>query len=76
MKSSNLINSYFTLCKVLSSKIKFEHITRVSKSMKMTSTKNEISLKSLYGSWESDQTGDELVEELVQSRMFGRNRDN
>lgn len=54
MKSSNLINSYFTLCKGLSSKIKFEYITRVSKSMKMTNTKNEISLKLLYGSWESN----------------------
>ncbi|WP_293741229.1 hypothetical protein [uncultured Pedobacter sp.] len=72
----NLIDSYFTLLKSLSPDNKLELIARLSKSMKTTERKEkEISLDALYGSWESDQTVDELVAELKSARNFTRKRE-
>ncbi|MFC1226551.1 hypothetical protein ACFE6N_22290 [Pedobacter sp. BG31] len=72
----NLIDSYFTLLKSLSPDNKLELIARLSKSMKTTKKKEkEISLDALYGSWESDQTADELVAELKAARNFTRKRE-
>jgi len=72
----NLIDSYFTLLKSLSPDNKLELIARLSKSMKTTKKKEkEISLDALYGSWESDQTADELVAEIKAARNFTRKRE-
>lgn len=74
--NTNLIDSYYTLLKSLSPNNKLELIARLSKSMKTTKKKEkEISLESLYGSWESDQTADELVAELKAARNFTRKRE-
>ncbi|MFB2120107.1 hypothetical protein [Parapedobacter sp. 2B3] len=44
--------------------------------MKTTKKKEkEVSLESLYGSWESDQTADELIAELKAARNFTRKRE-
>ncbi|WP_293789056.1 hypothetical protein [uncultured Pedobacter sp.] len=72
----NLIYSYFTLLKSLSPDNKLELIARLSKSMKTTEKKEkEISLDALYGSWESDQTADELVAELKAARNLTSKRE-
>jgi len=72
----NLIDSYFTLLKSLSPDNKLELIARLSKSMKTTErNEKEISLDALYGSWESDQTADELVAEIKAARNFTRKRE-
>lgn len=74
--NANLIDSYYTLLKSLSPNNKLELIARLSKSMKTTKKKEEeVSLESLYGSWESDQTADELIAELKTARNFTRNRE-
>lgn len=74
--NTNLIDSYYTLLKNLSPNNKLELIARLSKSMKTTRKKEkEISLESLYGSWESDQTADELIATLKASRNFTRKRE-
>lgn len=80
MKSSDinmsLVDSYFTLLKSLSPNDKLELIARLSKSMKTKKkAKNEVSLGSLYGSWISEQSADELVEELKKARNFDRQRE-
>ncbi|MBX2930743.1 MAG: hypothetical protein KF781_02210 [Chitinophagaceae bacterium] len=73
---TTLIDSYYTLLKSLSPNNKLELIARLSKSMKTTKKKEkEISLDSLYGSWQSDQTADELVAELKAARNFTRKRE-
>lgn len=73
---TNLVDSYYTLLKSLSPNNKLELIARLSKSMKTTKKKEkEVSLESLYGSWESDQTADELVAELKAARNFSRKRE-
>ena len=74
--NANLIDSYLTLLKSLSSNNKLELIARLSKSMKTEKKKEkEISLDSLYGSWVSDETADELVAELKAARNFTRKRE-
>lgn len=72
----NLVDSYYTLLKGLSPDNKLELIARLSKSLKTTTkAKNEVSLDSLYGSWASDQSADELIDELKKARNFKRNRE-
>lgn len=71
-----LIDNYFSLLKNLSSDSKLELIARLSKSMKTSKkTKKEVSLSSLYGSWESEQSADELIAELKSARNFKRKRE-
>ncbi len=52
---------------------KLELIARLSKSLKTTEkAKKEVSLRSLYGSWASEQSADELIDELKKARNFIR----
>lgn len=74
--NTTLIDSYYTLLKSLSPNNKLELIARLSKSMKTTKKRErEVSLESLYGSWESNQTADELIAELKAARNFTRKRE-
>jgi len=74
--NTTLIDSYYTLLKSLSPNNKLELIARLSKSMKTAKKREkEVSLESLYGSWESDQTADELIAELKAARNFTRKRE-
>jgi hypothetical protein len=72
--NTNLIDSYYTLLKSLSSDNKLELIARLSKSMKTTKKKEEVSLESLYGSFVSGQSAVELIEGLKKDRNFNRKR--
>ena len=72
----NLVDSYYKLLKSLSSNNKLELIARLLVSMKTTKKKNEnISLDDWFGSWVSDQSADELVDELKKARSFNRQRE-
>jgi len=74
--NTTLIDSYYTLLKSLSPNNKLELIARLSKSMKTTKKREEeVSLESLYGSWESEQTADELIAELKAARNFTGKRE-
>ncbi|KGE14563.1 hypothetical protein [Sphingobacterium deserti] len=74
--NSTLIDSYYTLLKNLSTNNKLELIARLSKSMKTNKKRAEdVSLESLYGSWKSDETADELIAELKAARSFTRKRE-
>lgn len=70
-----LMDNYYSLLKNLSHDNKLELIARLSKSMKSSKkAKKEISLSSLYGSWISEQSADELITELKYARNFNRKR--
>jgi len=80
MKSTDmntaLMDNYYSLLKNLSHDNKLELIARLSKSMKSSKkAKKEISLSSLYGSWISEQSADELINELKNARNFNRKRE-
>lgn len=72
--NTNLIDSYYTLLKSLSSDNKLELIARLSKSIETTKKKEEVSLESLYGSFVSGQSAVELIEGLKKDRNFNRKR--
>lgn len=73
---TNFIDSYYMLLKNLSPHNKLELIARLSKSIKTTKKEEkEISLESLYGSWEADQTADDFIAELKKDRNFTRKRE-
>ena len=71
--NTTLIDNYFSFLKNLSPDNKLELIARLSKSMKSSKKSNkEIPLSSLYGSWVSDQSADEIISELKNARNFNR----
>ncbi len=71
-----LVDNYFSLLKNLSPDNKLELIARLSTSLQSSKkAKKEISLSSLYGSWVSEQSADELISELKNARSFNRNRE-
>ena len=71
-----LIDSYYNLLKNLSPDNKLELIARLARSMQTTSNReNEIPLESLYDSWQSEQTSDELIDELKSARNFTHSRE-
>lgn len=74
--NTTLVDNYFSFLKNLSPDSKLELIARLSKSMKTTKkSKKEVSLSSLYGSWESEQSADEIIAELKSARNFNRKRE-
>ncbi len=66
----NLIESYFKLLKKLSPNHKLDLIAKLSESMKTTKTTENDLLQSLYGSFISEQSADELKK----ARTFNRKR--
>lgn len=74
--NKTLIDHYFSILENLSVDSKLELIARLSKSMKSSEkTKKEVSLSSLYGSWESEQSADEIISEIKSARNFNRKRE-
>lgn len=70
--NTNLVDSYYTLLRNLSTNNKLELIARLSKSMKTTKKTKDSSWKSLFGAWELDQSAEDFVEELKKDRKFSR----
>jgi hypothetical protein len=70
----NLIAMYFELLKNLSIDSKLELITKLSNSMKTKKQKKNSSLRSLYGAFESEQSADEIISDIRQSRVFTSKR--
>jgi hypothetical protein len=74
--NKTLIDHYLSILENLSVDSKLELIARLSKSMKSSEkTKKEVSLSSLYGSWESEQSADEIISEIKSARNFNRKRE-
>jgi len=70
----SLIDSYLGLLGSLSTDSKLELISRLTASMRADKGK-ERSLASLYGSFNSDETADEIIEDLKRARHFGSKRE-
>lgn len=70
----NLIEAYFGLLKNLNPDSKLELISKLSNSMKTPGTAKKGSLKSLYGAFISNQSADELIDDIKQARTFNRKR--
>ncbi|HEY6082314.1 MAG TPA: hypothetical protein VIU45_02580 [Chitinophagaceae bacterium] len=70
----NLIEAYFRLLKNLNPDSKLELISKLSNSMRTAKTAKRESLKPLYGAFISNQSADELIDDIKQARTFNRKR--
>jgi hypothetical protein len=71
--SNHPIDAYFHLLENLSSDDKRELISRLSKSIQLKG-EDSGSLRSLFGAFVMDQSADDLVKEIRESRTFHQNR--
>ncbi len=77
MNTRNIIaDNYFGMIKNLSVDVKLELITRISESMKDFSQNEDKqkkkSWKLLFGAFDSEQSADEIIDELRKSRYTNR----
>lgn len=73
MKADNLIaESYFNMIKALSPEIRLELISRISDSLRNTITPKDDSWKDLFGAFDSEQSAEEIIEDLRNSRCMQR----
>ena len=77
MKSVNidksLIENYFGLLKNLNPKLKSALIERLMQTTQPDSGKRTMAFKNAFGAWNSNQSADEIILELRESRGFYRN---
>jgi hypothetical protein len=69
----NLADYYFDLLKNLNPNSKLDLISKLSESLKENDTVAEASLQSLFGAYQSEETADEIIAELRNSRIFNHN---
>ena len=73
-KNINISDYYFELLKHLSSDSKLELITRLSNSLKTQTEakKKENKLDASFGAFITDQTAEEMIDDIRSSRTFTR----
>lgn len=74
---ASLADYYFGYLKNLNSDSKLDLISKLSQSLKKKENEisGEISLQSLFGAYQSEETADEIINELRASRVFNRNNE-
>ena len=73
IKNISLADYYFGLLHNLNTEIKLDLISKLSLSIKHLEKENTVTLDSLYGSFKSDETAEELINKIRDSRTFNRN---
>jgi hypothetical protein len=71
--NTKLLDSYVGLLKNLSIDNKLDLISKLSESIKSTSKKKETSFYQAFGAWDEDESADELIKKIKDSRNFNRN---
>lgn len=69
----SLADYYFGFLKNLNSESKLDLISKLSQSLREERRTKNISLKSLFGAYETDETAEEIIKEIRESRVFNRN---
>jgi hypothetical protein len=72
--NQTLLSNHFDLLRNLNSYQKLELISWLSQSL-MSPTKKDISLRPLFGAFQSEQSAEQLIAEIQQSRLFNRERE-
>jgi hypothetical protein len=68
----NIVENYLTLLSGLSRDNKLELISKLSESLKTGERKRKKDLSSLYGALKTEQTAEEILAEIKNSRNFSR----
>jgi len=66
--NSILVNNYLALLQNMSQDHKLELLAKLAQSLK-TEKEEGMSMKELFGAFQSEQTADQLIEEIRQSRV-------
>ena len=69
----NLVDHYFGFLKNLNPNSKLDLISKLSQSLKNKDEITDISLQSLFGAYKSEETADEMMEGIRNSKVFNRN---
>jgi hypothetical protein len=67
--NSILVNNYVALLQNMSQDHKLELISKLAQSLK-TEKEEGMSMKELFGAFQSEQTADQLIEEIRAARVF------
>lgn len=71
--NSKIIDSYLSLISRLGYDSKLELISRLTASMKTSeATKSKSSISHLFGAFETEETAEELIENIRNARVFNR----
>jgi hypothetical protein len=69
----DIAENFFGMIKNLSADVKLELISKISNSLKGTKKEQtDDSWKELFGAWQSEESAEELIEELKASRHTNR----
>ena len=74
MKTSNsqILNSYWGLIKSLHTSWKLDLIERLTQSIRQNLQQDPNTMKNAFGAWESDQSAEQIIQELRNSRNTNR----
>lgn len=71
--NKRLVDLYFSMLKNLSQNNKLALIEKLSYSIRTSEEENlNKKIDDLYGSWKSNQSADEIIQELKEARNFNR----
>jgi len=69
----SIADYYFGFLNNLNSNSKLDLISKLSQSLKESDRNQEASLQSLFGAYKSNETAEEIIAEIRESRVFNRN---
>jgi tRNA A-37 threonylcarbamoyl transferase component Bud32 len=71
-QNMSLTDYYFSLLKNLQPDSKLDLISKLSESLKSQEKKEDVTLESLFGAYQSDETAEEIIASIKSSRTFNR----
>ena len=71
----SIADYYFDFLKNLNNNSKLDLISKLSQSLKESDKNQEAPLQSLFGAYKSDETAEEIIAEIRESRVFNRNNE-
>lgn len=69
----SLADYYFGVLENLDSRSKLDLISKLSQSVKEAESVSEISLQSLFGAYHSEESAEDIIAGICNSRIFNRN---
>ena len=69
---SSILNSYWGLIKSLHTSWKLDLIDRLTQSIRQNLQQESNTMKAAFGAWESEQSAEEIIQELRDSRSTNR----
>ena len=70
--SVDILNNYWGLIKNLNTAWQLDLIEKLTQSVRKNLSQKSNTIKLAFGAWESDQSADEIIEELRSSRTTNR----